>query len=116
MFQVDSLFVPDAKWITIRPEKIRFGKVNHNTLKATITDVCDYGVYKEYQCQIDSSLVLVVRRPESEPSPPKNSTINLHLSPQHVMLLNDDNKALACFDEKRTKTSNGLYYLDKLAT
>jgi len=99
-FRVYTAAIPQAKWLSIKPEKIRFGKLGDNALPATVKEVCDYGIYKEFRCKIDQDLEIVVHRPADEPAPMINATVCLHLSAEHLILLNEKETVPLCFSEK----------------
>ena len=84
---IDTTIIPDAEWLTIKPERIRFGIATKNSLSVTITEIEDYGAYKEFRCQVDDSLSIIVHRPSDEPTPSVNSVVNLHLSSSCLMLV-----------------------------
>jgi len=92
--RVDTDFIPGAQWVAIKPEKIRFGKKMENSLGARIVEIYDFGMYKEYRCQVDDSLMLIVHRPVDEPAPAINSVVNLHLSSQALMLITANDKTV----------------------
>lgn len=99
-FVYSTAFLPKADYIAIRPEKIRFGKPCLNSLNVTITEINDFGIYKEFLCKIDDDLSLLVHRPVDEPSFPVNSKATVHLSSQHIALINNTENIPACFDSK----------------
>jgi len=102
-FKLNSEFIPGADCIAIRPENIRFGKIKPNSLSAKVTEVYDFGLYKEFHCYVDCNLTIIVHRPANEPLPHINSTVNLHLSSQHLSLLGKNSRVPNCFDAKLIK-------------
>jgi len=86
-FSLNTQIYPEAKFITIKPEKIRFTSALENSVPVTVTEINDYGVYKEFRCQLDEKNWLIVHRPAEEPAPALNSVTRLHLSSECLMLL-----------------------------
>ncbi|MDX1811268.1 MAG: ABC transporter ATP-binding protein, partial [Gammaproteobacteria bacterium] len=101
-FNLNARYIPNAKWLAIRPELIHFSKPQENTLAASVVEIFDMGSYREIECSVGDEHNIVVHRPIHEPSPLLGDKVNLHLSADHLRYINDSYRVPSCFDSQLT--------------
>jgi len=83
--------VPDADYISIRPEHVRIANGDHqNTLPAFIETISNFGVYNEVRCRLQDGTPIYLHRAWDRPLPVAGNTISLSLPAQHVRLLTEN--------------------------
>ena len=69
----------DSAWLSVRPEHVRIATQGQSSIKATIQEITDMGVYRSVKCILEDDTLIHMHRPWDEPLPIAGTEVNLHL-------------------------------------
>jgi ABC-type sulfate/molybdate transport systems ATPase subunit len=81
---------PDAQWLAIKPEHVRFATSgSSNTLSATVDSIVDLGAVRAIKCRLQDGTQIYIHYPWDKPAPTSQTDVRLYFAPQYLKPLGE---------------------------